>query len=147
MAKTARQKGDAGVQTAIRLPVSLHERLKQSGSNVSEEIRRRIEESFARENSGDAATLALATSVIEFATLISLQTGHAWHAHPAANRMMRFMITARLARLRPEGEPSFKAEELPTARLVAPDSDDVEAMALALEAVEFHQFAKGRAEQ
>jgi hypothetical protein len=50
---------------------------------------------------------------------------------------MRNTITARLQRLRPEGERTFGVGELPNDRLVA--SDDPEAMGLGLEAVDFHQ--------
>jgi hypothetical protein len=130
-------------QLKVGLPDALRSRLgtaaAASGKGLAEEIRGRLERTFENEiERGDAPTLKLSEAIEKLATLVSIQTGHAWHAHPAANRVMRFAITGRLARLTPQGDAVFAPSELPTARLVAPGSDDPEAMGLALETLEFH---------
>jgi hypothetical protein len=129
------RKTELGVQTAIRLPQDVYDRLKQSEHGVSEEIRRRLAQSFALD--ADPETSRLMAAIGRVATLIRLQTNHLdWHSHPAAHWIMRHAITARLARLKPEGEPVFAPDELPKARLV--NSDDPQAMGQALEAIDFH---------
>jgi hypothetical protein len=125
-------------QLKVGLPDELREQLEavaaESGKALGEEIRDRLEAGIA----GDAETRKLVEAVGSLATLVRLQTGHAWHSHPGANRVMRHALTARLARLKPEGDGIFAPGDLPTARLVAPESDDPEAMGLALEAMDFH---------
>jgi hypothetical protein len=125
------------VQTAVRLPRDMLERLRQSERGVSEEIRERLARSLD-EDGIDVETRKLMAAIETLSVLVRLQTKHDWHRHPAANRVFRHAITARLARLKPEGEAVFGPDDLPapTARLVA--TDDVEAMGLGLEAIEFH---------
>lgn len=79
------------------------------------------------------------SAIDALSTLVQLQTGHSWHSHPAAHWVMRHALTARLQRLRPEGERVFAPDELPTARLVAAGSDDPQTMGVSLEAVDFHK--------
>ena len=112
---------------------------KGSGRSLADEIRHRVERSFNREDAADEPTRDLAEAVERFAVLIRLQTGHDWRTHPASNRVMRQMVSSRLARLGPQGEPFFAHDELPRARLVAPESNDVEAMAIGLEALDFYR--------
>ncbi len=95
--------------------------------SLGEEIRRRLQTSFDDE-ALDPETRRLAAAIGNLAVLVKLQTG----------RVLRHALTARLARLKPEGEPVFGSGELPIARLVASGSDDPEAMGLGLEAVDFH---------
>jgi hypothetical protein len=128
-------------QMGVALDPKLRARLEAAsvtaGHSVASEIRRRLEQSFEAEGL-DLPTRRLMAAIGELAVLVRLQTNHAWHSHPAANRVFRHALTARLARLKPSGEPVFAPNELPTVRLVAAGSDDPEAMGLALEAVEFH---------
>ena len=125
-------------QLKVGLPDELRDQLEaaaaSSGKALGEEIRDRLETGIA----ADTETRKLLDAVGSLATLVRLQTGHDWHNHPAANRVMRYALTARLARLKPEGEGIFAPGDLPIARLVAPESEDPEAMGLALEAMEFH---------
>jgi hypothetical protein len=108
----------------------------EAGHSLSEEIRRRLEQTL-KENAYDSETRKLMAAVHRFAVLVKLQTNHRWQDHPAANRVMRQAITARLARLKPGGEPLFSPDELPSARLVT--GDDPEAMGTGLEAIDFYQ--------
>jgi hypothetical protein len=109
-----------------------------AGHSLGEEIRQRLERTF-EEDGYSEETRRLVGAVRELTTYVRLQTGHDWFAHPAAARVLQYAITARLSRLKPEGEAIFAPGELPTARLVAQGSDDPEAMGLGLEAVEFHR--------
>jgi hypothetical protein len=137
--KNMSRKTELGVQTAVRLPQDVYDRLKKSEHGVSEEIRRRLARTFAEDDAGtDPETRRLMDAIEKLAVLVRLQTNHNWHSHPAAHWVMRNAITARLQRLRPSGERVFAPGELPDARLVT--SDDPEAMGLGLEAVEFHRL-------
>jgi hypothetical protein len=127
-----------GVALGEALRAELEASAKTRGHSLASEIRRRLEESY-NYDAADRQTRDLMDSVLQFATLVKLQTGHDWHSHPAATRVMRYAITGRLARLKPNGDPVFQLVELPSAQLVAPGSDDLEAMGLAIEAVAFHQ--------
>jgi hypothetical protein len=64
------------VQTAVRLPRDMHERLKQSPDGVSDEIRRRLEQSFAHDaakEAQDPKTRELADDVTWLADAITRQ--------------------------------------------------------------------------
>jgi hypothetical protein len=129
-------------QLKVSLPDQLRSQLETAVEGTSrslgDEIRKRIDAGLDREERLDDQTLRLAYAIDRLASYVFLQTGHHWHDHPAANRVMRHAITARLARLRPEGDQVFRPDELPKHRLVASGSDDPEAMGLGLEALEFH---------
>lgn len=126
-----------------QLPVSLTPHLRReleaaaakSGVSLGEEVRQRLFKSFADETV-DARTRELADAVIGFAIDVKRETGREWHAHPAANRALRFAITARLARLKPEGDDMFKADELPANRMLT-SSDDSETIGKMIEAFNF----------
>src|SRR5438128_1680405 len=134
-------RGPSKRQMGVGLPDDLRAQLEAAsaagGHSVAEEIRRRLERTFEDEGI-DPETRKLMAAIGSLTTLVRLQTGHAWHSHAAANRVLRHAITARLARLKPSGEAVFAPDELPSARLVAAGSDDPEAMGLGLEAVDFH---------
>jgi len=129
-------------QLKVSLPDDLRSWLEAAvegtGRSLGDEIRQRLEATFDREEKLDNQTLRLAYAIDRLASYVFLQTNHRWYDHAAANRVMRHAITARLARLRPEGDPVFQPDELPKHRLVAAGSDDPEAMGLGLEALEFH---------
>ena len=82
------------VQTAVRLPRDMLERLKQSPDGVSEEIRRRLEQSFAQDaakEAQDPKTRALADDVTWLADAITYQVKPegdplwAWHSNLATH--------------------------------------------------------------
>jgi|SRR5271165_256567 len=126
-------------QLGVALDDELRERLaaaaEAKGHSIAEEVRQRVQQTFDAE-AFDRPTRDLMRAIGGFAVLVRLQTNHTWHSHPAANRVMRYAITARHARLQPKGEAVFAPNELPASRLVA--SDDLEAMGLGLEAIDFH---------
>jgi hypothetical protein len=131
------QKPDT-VQTAVRLPREMLEKLRQSSDGVSEEIRTRLARTL--EEDADPPTRALVVAIDKLAVLVRLQTGHDWYSHPAAHRVFKQMIVSRLVHLKPSGEAVFGSDELPpmASRLVA--SDDPETMGMGLEAIErFHR--------
>lgn len=131
----AKPKRERGVHTAVVLPAEMLELLRKSERGVSEEIRRRLALTF-KDDEADPETRKLCAAIENFAVLVRLQTRHDWHRHAAANRVLRYMITARLARLKPSGEESFEPGELPAALLVG--SEDPQTMGLGLEAIDFH---------
>jgi hypothetical protein len=89
------------VQTAMRIPREMHERLKQSPAGVSEEIRRRLEESFAAEDTYDAATRSLGEDVMELALLVQQQAKMTWHSHVDVHAAVRTAIDRYLERTAP----------------------------------------------
>jgi hypothetical protein len=124
------------VQTAVRLPRRMLYALRQSARGVSEEIRARLRRSLDEDN--DPETRKLVAAINRLAGWVKLETGHAWHSHPAATRIFLDAITARLARLKPDGEPEFGPGELPARRVFVAASNDLTTIGLALEAIEFH---------
>jgi hypothetical protein len=98
----------------------------------------------------DARTRELADAVIRFTHDVKQETGREWYAHPAANRALRFAVTARLARLKPEGDDMFKAGELPNNRIIT-SSEDPQAIGQTIEAFDFktqnNQKAKAAADR
>jgi hypothetical protein len=145
-------------QLKISLPddirVQLDAASAKAGHGLGEEIRRRLQASFDAETL-DPPIRALMTRISEFATWVSIGTGHEWHAHAAAMRTLAKAITAHLARLRaglpgeavttyPDGTSSASAPavfgpgELPSTRVVAPGTDDPDAIGLAIETLVFH---------
>src|SRR5262249_16137517 len=75
--KQARQ---GTVQTAVRLPAEMMDRLRGDGRNVSDEIRRRLELAFAFE-AFDPETRELAINVMRLADHSFEFSGGAWHTH------------------------------------------------------------------
>lgn len=126
-----------------QLPVSLTPHLrreleaaaKRSGHSLGEEVRQRLFKSFAAETV-DPLTRQLADDVIGFALDTKQETGRDWHGHPAANRVIRHAITARLARLKPAGDAAFAADELPANRILT-SSTDPETIGQMIEAFNF----------
>jgi hypothetical protein len=134
-----------------QLPVSLTPYLRRqleasaakSGVSLGEEVRRRLFQSFADETV-DVRTRELTKSVIGFAIDVKRETGREWFDHAAANRALRHAITARLARLKPDGEAEFSAAELPANRIIT-SSEDPEAIGVTIEAFDFKTESNERA--
>jgi hypothetical protein len=96
----------------IALPDELRARLDaasaKSGQSVAEEIRSRVEASFAREV-GDAATRDFVEGAALMAAEIEREFGAAWHKHAGAHEMFTLTILARLKALKPQGSSEFGA--------------------------------------
>lgn len=129
-------------QLAVALPPDLRSRLEAAsaaaGHSLAEEIRARLVQSF-NQDAVDEPTRKLLAAIGRFEGLIRTQSGHAWHAHAGANRTLRHMITARLQRLRPQGEATLEPADERT-RLIS--SNDPETVGLGLEAVESNMPAE-----
>src|SRR5438128_1941129 len=103
-----RKKADEMVQTAVRLPQSLRDRLTKAGgeSGMGEEIRRRLEASFAAEMAPEAATPKTA----ELLDAISFFDGEmfnefgSWTKEAFAFEVLKASVDRLLAYYRPEGE-------------------------------------------
>jgi hypothetical protein len=78
MGKKPKPKSQRGVHTAVVLPPDMLERLRQSERGVSEEIRRRLTESFEAERH-DQQTRDLQYAVAWMAEELARQANGAWH--------------------------------------------------------------------
>jgi hypothetical protein len=145
-------------QLKVSLPdglrAALEETARASGRSISEEIRRHIERSMDTE-SAEPQTRELMAKIDKMAAWVKIETRHDWHAHPAAMAVLRSAIAAHMARLRsrlpgqevvekPDGTSAapapatFAAGELPVTRVVAPGTDDPDAIGMAIETLVFH---------
>ena len=105
----------------IALPDELRARLDaasvKSGQSVAEEIRSRVEASFAREVA-DATTRDFLEGVALMPAEIEREFGAAWDRHAGAHEMFTQTILARLKLLKPKGSSEFG--ERPHATLPLP---------------------------
>lgn len=100
-----RKKDDEMAATAVRLPQSLHERLKKAGGErgMGEEIRRRLEASFdAEAASANPKTAELAGAVIYCADQTALFYGD-WSKDAFAFEVLKACVDMLLTYHHPEG--------------------------------------------
>jgi hypothetical protein len=90
------------VQTAVRMPRELYERLQAAGRPIGEEIRQRLEESFAAEPpaAADPKTAQLLGAISKLAGEASGYFGR-WHERPYAFRVLHGGIEAALRFFKP----------------------------------------------
>jgi|SRR5262249_45249678 len=97
-------------QLKVSLPDDLRARLDaasaKSGASVAEEIRNRVEASFARE-AADQPTRDLVEGVAAMAAEIERETGAPWHAHAGSHEVLEWAIKMRLRELKPKGSITF----------------------------------------
>lgn len=96
------------VQTALRLPTEMLNRLRQSEHGVSEEIRGRLARSLA-EDRIDPTTRELANDLIQLAELVRLDVGANWNSDAGAHAAFRSAVIALIDEHKPEGAPVFGA--------------------------------------
>jgi hypothetical protein len=95
------------VQSAIRLPRKLHERLKRAGGarGMGEEIRRRLQASLDAETVPvDPNTIHLISAVSSCADKITNDYG-AWSEDPFAFEVLKSCVNMLWMRFQPTGEP------------------------------------------
>src|ERR1700751_4932163 len=100
-----RQNDREMIQSAVRLPRSLHERLQKAGGErgMGEEIRRRLELTFAGEGAPtDQITDEVITEIGEISRDL-LRYGP-WHADPAAFNVFKAALNALLLNHQPRSE-------------------------------------------
>jgi hypothetical protein len=122
----------------LLLEDQLRERLEKAsaaaGCSVGEEIRRRLERTFDQD--ADPETSKLLAAIGDFTIWVINYTGHRWHEHRAATRVLRRAILARLTRH--WGESIEHAVFAPgEKKSVLVDSDDPDTLGLSLEATHF----------
>jgi hypothetical protein len=98
-----------GINTSVVLPPGIHERLKNSDRGVSEELRDRVERTFADEGL-DERTRLLRDAVVYLADQLSKEMGAAWHSSPKVHQELVAGITRHLERQRPAAEPAGQPE-------------------------------------
>ena len=120
-----RKTDDKMVQTAVRLPQSLRDRLSNAGGErgLGEEIRRRLEASFeAKEAPADPKTRDLLAAIAFFDEEMFHQFG-SWSKEPFAFEVMKASVDMLLTYYRPEGEAKARpATDSKAALLYGPDS-------------------------
>jgi hypothetical protein len=101
-----RQKDHKAIQSAVRLPQSLHERLQKAGGarGMGEEIRRRLELTFAGEGAAtDEITDEVVAEIREIARDLSRYAP--WHADGDAFDVFKAAVNALLSNHWPRGDP------------------------------------------
>ena len=102
-----RKNDDGMLQTAVRLPQSLRDRLSKAGGDrgLGEEIRRRLEASFEADKApADPRTRELLGAVSSCAERIAVDYG-SWAEDPFAFAVLRVCVSMLLTHFQPEGEP------------------------------------------
>jgi hypothetical protein len=103
-----REKTTEMLQSAIRLPKSLHDRLKKAGGErgMGEEIRRRLEASFEAERlPEDPTTRELLQAISTMADETSLFWGR-WSENAFAFEVLKECVNLLWAYYQPKGEPT-----------------------------------------
>jgi hypothetical protein len=83
------------VQTAVRLPRDMHERLSRSEAGVSEEIRRCVQRAFAVDEI-DPVTRELLEGIINLAEIIRADLDAEWHTSSGNHAAFAAAIAQRL---------------------------------------------------
>lgn len=98
---------DDMVQSAIRLPKSLHQRLKKAGGErgMGEEIRRRLEASFDAEKAPAGAKTAELLDAIAYCAERTADDYAPWSDDPFSFEVLKGCVDMILAKDRPKGEP------------------------------------------
>jgi hypothetical protein len=90
------------VQTAVRLPVEMHEQLRQSSGSggVSEEIRRRLQRSFD-DDAVDPVTREVATAIVHLAADVQRDYGASWYGYEETHNIFVAAVAVHLAEYKP----------------------------------------------
>jgi hypothetical protein len=118
----------------------------KSGRSVAEEIRSRVEASFAQE-AVDKPTRDFLEGVPEMAVATELEMGSAWHKHAGAHYAFGQVILTRLERFRPKGPIEMPAQaDRPLATVTPAGKKDakglLEMLARSIE-YQLHRFGPG----
>lgn len=95
---------------SLWLPDDLLERLRARPDGVSEEIRRRVEQSFARD-SMDQRTVELEAAITVLAGLVEYDDGVAWHSDPRTHAVFVQLVMKLLAEAEPK-DPKEASRDL-----------------------------------
>jgi hypothetical protein len=139
--RTTKKKRPETVQTAVRLPCQMLDRLRQSDLGITEGIKRGLELVFAEE-SLDWRTRELIALISHLESDVKNEAGGAWHDLSGAHAIFRLAILKWLARFRPEGSPAWPegSVEFGDRSQATIDSDDPNAIAAALEYLHFRML-------
>jgi hypothetical protein len=102
---------DARVHTGVRLDAKILERLSASDRGVSDQIRERLERTFA-EDDLDSVTRELRDGLVRLAARLRSDFGSDWHASPWAHKAFVAAIVQRLAGYAPPERPSLAVDAL-----------------------------------
>jgi hypothetical protein len=99
------------VHTGIRLDAKIVERLSGSGRGVSDQIRERLERTFA-EDDLDAATRELRDGLVNIAARVRADFGCEWHMMPRAHQAFVAAVAQRVGGYAPLPNESPAASDL-----------------------------------
>jgi hypothetical protein len=88
------------VQTAVRIPRAMLDRLRESELGVSEEIRQRIERTL-QEDTVDPITRELLIGIGNLAAAVQADLGTAWHSYQEVQEVFAAAVVQRLAAYKP----------------------------------------------
>jgi hypothetical protein len=129
-----RKKDDEMVQTAVRLPQSLRDRLSEAGGDggLGEEIRRRLEASFeAERDSPNPKTTGLLDAISSFAAEVTEYYGHP-SSDPFAADLLKACVDLLMTRDRPSGEPVPKPQPESAADVLYSPDHSIETISLTI---------------
>lgn len=99
---------DVRVHTGVRLDAKILERLSAGDRGVSDQIRERLERTFA-EDDLDATTRELREFIASIASVLRADFGCEWHEYPRVHQAFSAAVAQRIAAYKPP------ARELPVA--------------------------------
>src|SRR5258708_7372821 len=102
-----KEKEDGMVQSAVRLPRSLHESLKKAGGDrgMGDEIRRRLEASFDAEKVPENPNTRELINAISFSDEELVRDFGSWSKDRFAFEVLKATINMLLTHYQPKGEP------------------------------------------
>src|SRR5262245_38996635 len=87
----------------------MHERLARSELGVSEELRRRLAQSFAEEDQNDVQTRQLAADIVALVREVQALARSTWHEHPDVHRALKEAVQVLLEARAPEKSPAVQS--------------------------------------
>jgi hypothetical protein len=104
-----RKTGDDMIQSAVRLPRSLHERLKKAGGErgMGEEIRRRLEASFDAERAPSDPKTRELLEAISFLARQATDYYGSWSGDAFAFQVLKAGVDMLLKHYQPKGDPAL----------------------------------------
>lgn len=120
------------VQTAVRLPREMHERLKQCEHGVSEGIRRRLNRELLFEDALDRPLREFVDELVLLSVALESEVGSSWHSDSAAHAAFKSIVIALLDERKPPGAPVFKEAPRDVLGVRISKSDDPDTIGRAL---------------
>jgi hypothetical protein len=103
-------------QLKVSLPDDLRDQLEKAsgkaGHSLGEEVRGRLERSFAEDAALDPITRELVAGIINLATAVQADLGAQWHTFPAVHKVFTAAVAQRIGGYKPRTNPGLGAATL-----------------------------------